>query len=87
MAEKNERDLQSQREQEERHVSILLFNNIYLLCLIYFLNINIISQRIGGALDTEIKRWAAGREGNLRALLSSLQYVSSLSFFFMLFRF
>ncbi|XP_023760052.1 auxilin-related protein 2 isoform X1 [Lactuca sativa] len=75
LAEKNERDLQSQREQEERHVSILLFNNIYLLCLIYFLNINIISQRIGGALDTEIKRWAAGREGNLRALLSSLQYV------------
>lgn len=50
LAEKNQRDLQSQREQEERN-------------------------RIGGTLDTEIKRWAAGKEGNLRALLSTLQYV------------
>ncbi|PWA50592.1 DnaJ domain-containing protein [Artemisia annua] len=48
--EKNQRDLQSQREQEERN-------------------------RIGGTLDAEVKRWAAGKEGNLRALLSSLQYV------------
>ncbi|KAI3806213.1 hypothetical protein L1987_22110 [Smallanthus sonchifolius] len=31
--------------------------------------------RIGGTLDAEIKRWAAGKEGNLRALLSTLQYV------------
>ncbi|CAD6341942.1 unnamed protein product [Miscanthus lutarioriparius] len=50
LAEKNERDLQAQREQEERH-------------------------RIGESLDFEIKRWAAGKEGNLRALLSTLQYI------------
>nr|GEV64416.1 hypothetical protein [Tanacetum cinerariifolium]GEV64833.1 hypothetical protein [Tanacetum cinerariifolium] len=50
LAEKNNRDLQSQREQEER-------------------------SRIGETLDIEIKRWAAGKEGNLRALLSTLQYV------------
>ncbi|KAK9066011.1 hypothetical protein SSX86_015413 [Deinandra increscens subsp. villosa] len=50
LAEKNQRDLRSQREQEERH-------------------------RIGGTLDPEIKRWAAGKEGNLRALLSTLQYI------------
>ncbi|XP_047313485.1 auxilin-related protein 2-like [Impatiens glandulifera] len=50
LAEKNQRDLQTQREQEERH-------------------------RIGETLDIEIKRWAAGKEGNLRALLSTLQYV------------
>ncbi|KAI7738456.1 hypothetical protein M8C21_031585 [Ambrosia artemisiifolia] len=50
LAEKNQRDLQSQREQEERN-------------------------RIGGTLDAEIKRWAAGKEGNLRALLSTLQYI------------
>uniref|UniRef100_K3XEA9 Uncharacterized protein n=1 Tax=Setaria italica TaxID=4555 RepID=K3XEA9_SETIT len=50
LAEKNERDLQAQREQEERH-------------------------RIGESLDFEIKRWAAGKEGNLRALLSTLQYL------------
>eukprot|EP00250_Pteridium_aquilinum_P021639 c25185_g3_i1 orf=754-3909(-) len=48
--EKNQRDLQSQREQAERH-------------------------RAGDMLDAEIKRWAAGKEGNLRALLSTLQYV------------
>ncbi|KAI4326154.1 hypothetical protein MLD38_031495 [Melastoma candidum] len=50
LAEKNQRDLQAQREQAERH-------------------------RIAETLDIEIKRWAAGKEGNLRALLSTLQYV------------
>ncbi|KAL2342892.1 hypothetical protein Fmac_004177 [Flemingia macrophylla] len=50
LAEKNQRDLQTQREQAERN-------------------------RIGETLDFEIKRWAAGKEGNLRALLSTLQYV------------
>ncbi|KAJ8748207.1 hypothetical protein K2173_000615 [Erythroxylum novogranatense] len=50
LAEKNERDLQAQREQAERH-------------------------RIAESLDAEIRRWAAGKEGNLRALLSTLQYV------------
>ncbi|XP_057772588.1 auxilin-related protein 2-like isoform X2 [Salvia miltiorrhiza] len=50
LAEKNQRDLQAQREQEERH-------------------------RIAETLDFEIKRWAAGKETNLRALLSTLQYV------------
>ncbi|XP_066355311.1 auxilin-related protein 1-like [Miscanthus floridulus] len=50
LAEKNERDMQQQREQAERH-------------------------RLAETLDFEIKRWAAGKEGNLRALLSTLQYV------------
>ncbi|KAL3531016.1 hypothetical protein ACH5RR_010338 [Cinchona calisaya] len=50
LAEKNQRDIQAQREQEERH-------------------------RIAETLDIEIKRWAAAKEGNLRALLSTLQYV------------
>ncbi|KAL2347200.1 hypothetical protein Fmac_001200 [Flemingia macrophylla] len=50
LAEKNQRDLQTQREQAEKH-------------------------RIAETLDFEIKRWAAGKEGNLRALLSTLQYV------------
>uniref|UniRef100_A0A7N0TWU4 Uncharacterized protein n=1 Tax=Kalanchoe fedtschenkoi TaxID=63787 RepID=A0A7N0TWU4_KALFE len=50
LAEKNERDLQAQREQAERH-------------------------RLSETLDAEIKRWAAGKEGNLRALLSTLQYI------------
>ncbi|URD81894.1 DnaJ domain [Musa troglodytarum] len=50
LAEKNERDMQTQREQAERH-------------------------RIAETQDIEIKRWASGKEGNLRALLSTLQYV------------
>ncbi|XP_043720598.1 auxilin-related protein 2-like [Telopea speciosissima] len=50
LAEKNQRDLQTQQDQAERH-------------------------RIAETLDIEIKRWAAGKEGNLRALLSTLQYV------------
>lgn len=32
-------------------------------------------HRIAETLDVEIKRWAAGKEGNLRALLSTMQYV------------
>ncbi|KAL5559671.1 hypothetical protein UlMin_035882 [Ulmus minor] len=32
-------------------------------------------RRIAETLDIDIKRWSAGKEGNMRALLSSLQYV------------
>ncbi|XP_050204884.1 auxilin-related protein 1 [Mercurialis annua] len=32
-------------------------------------------HRISETLDAEIRRWAAGKEGNLRALLSTMQYV------------
>ncbi|RRT80931.1 hypothetical protein B296_00017158, partial [Ensete ventricosum] len=67
LAEKNERDMQIQREQAERHVS---FNHH-----LFYANTICSFQRIAEALDIEIKRWAAGKEGNLRALLSTLQYV------------
>ncbi|KAF8404059.1 hypothetical protein HHK36_008936 [Tetracentron sinense] len=50
VAEKNQRDLQTQMDQAERH-------------------------RFAETLDVEIKRWSTGKEGNLRALLSTLQYV------------
>ena len=30
-------------------------------------------------LDAEVKRWSSGKEGNLRALLSTLQYVCRIS--------
>lgn len=49
----------------------LLGFNLY--CSIFFL---FYLQRIAETLDVEIKRWAAGKEGNLRALLSTMQYVS-----------
>ncbi|XP_051149946.1 auxilin-like protein 1 [Andrographis paniculata] len=32
-------------------------------------------NRLAETLDAEIKRWATGKEGNLRALLSTLQYI------------
>ncbi|MBA0573520.1 hypothetical protein Golob_000792 [Gossypium lobatum] len=32
-------------------------------------------HRIAEAMDFEIKRWAAGKEGNMRALLSSMEQV------------
>ncbi|KAG8389768.1 hypothetical protein BUALT_Bualt01G0012900 [Buddleja alternifolia] len=50
VAQMNQRDLQIQREQEEK-------------------------RRLAETLDNDIKRWAAGKEGNLRALLSSLQQI------------
>ncbi|CAN1234475.1 Auxilin-related protein 1 [Linum perenne] len=50
VADMNQRDYQTQREQEERRM-------------------------IAEKMDLDIKRWATGKEGNMRALLSSLQYV------------
>ncbi|KAG6487694.1 hypothetical protein ZIOFF_056289 [Zingiber officinale] len=35
-----------------------------------------VRQSIAGVRTAEIKQWAAGKEGNLRALLSTMQYVS-----------
>ncbi|OIW12030.1 hypothetical protein TanjilG_27327 [Lupinus angustifolius] len=32
-------------------------------------------NRIAGALDADVKRWSSGKTGNLRALLSTLQYI------------
>ncbi|CAN1121995.1 Auxilin-like protein 1 [Linum perenne] len=32
-------------------------------------------NRLAETLDAEIKRWSSGKEGNLRALLSTLQYI------------
>ncbi|CAL5389551.1 unnamed protein product [Camellia sinensis] len=32
-------------------------------------------NRLAEALDDEVKRWSSGKEGNLRALLSTLQYI------------
>ncbi|KAI8015217.1 Auxilin-like protein 1 [Camellia lanceoleosa] len=35
-------------------------------------------NRLAEALDAEVKRWSSGKEANLRALLSTLQYVLTL---------
>uniref|UniRef100_A0A5B7AA32 Putative auxilin-like protein 1 n=1 Tax=Davidia involucrata TaxID=16924 RepID=A0A5B7AA32_DAVIN len=32
-------------------------------------------NRLAEALDADVKRWSSGKEGNLRALLSTLQYI------------
>ncbi|XP_028064717.1 auxilin-related protein 1-like [Camellia sinensis] len=32
-------------------------------------------NRLAEALDAEVKRWSSGKEANLRALLSTLQYI------------
>ncbi|ERM94674.1 auxilin-related protein 1 isoform X2 [Amborella trichopoda] len=32
-------------------------------------------QRLAESLDADVKRWSSGKEGNLRALLSTLQYI------------
>ncbi|CAK8562240.1 unnamed protein product [Lathyrus sativus] len=32
-------------------------------------------SRLAETLDTEVRRWSSGKEGNLRALLSTLQYI------------
>ncbi|KAJ1420765.1 DnaJ domain containing protein, partial [Sesbania bispinosa] len=32
-------------------------------------------NRLAETLDAEVRRWSSGKEGNLRALLSTLQYI------------
>uniref|UniRef100_A0A804M094 Uncharacterized protein n=1 Tax=Zea mays TaxID=4577 RepID=A0A804M094_MAIZE len=36
-------------------------------------------HRLAEFLDPEVKRWSNGKEGNVRALLSTLQYIHRLS--------
>lgn len=50
------------------HVCLLSFNYLSL-------------QRYAETLDAEVKRWSSGKEGNLRALLSTLQYVRIVIYF------
>lgn len=51
--------------------------------MLYF---TLILQKIAETLDSEIKSWAAGKEGNMRALLSSLHYVISIYYIFCSFK-
>ena len=81
LAEKNMRDLLAQKEQAERNVMIFSIKDKKFLCLQLrpemlsnCLNL-ILWQRLAEALDADVKRWSNGKEGNLRALLSTLQYV------------
>lgn len=61
----------------------------YLLVYAYSPNYLVLNwmQRLAKALDADIKRWSSGKEGNLRALLSTLQYVCPciISMLFLLF--
>jgi hypothetical protein len=79
LAEKNMRDLLAQREQAERNVIIFweaIPQTFILLCIFYAFNsIKFFLQRLAETLDADVKRWSSGKEGNLRALLSTLQYV------------
>jgi len=77
LAEKNMRDLLAQREQAEKHVRHLhTENSLTVSAFIHSIGVYVF-QRLSEFLDPEIKRWSNGKEGNLRALLSTLQYVSS----------
>lgn len=74
------RDLLAQREQAERTVSIYSSERKYSIldiCILVLFNILacVFYQRLAETLDADIRRWSNGKEGNLRALLSTLQYV------------
>ncbi|KAL3591992.1 hypothetical protein D5086_010632 [Populus alba] len=79
LAEKNTRDLLAQREQAERNVIIFweaIPQTFILLCIFHVFNsIKFFLQRLAETLDADVKRWSSGKEGNLRALLSTLQYI------------
>ena len=79
LAEKNMRDLLAQREQAERNVIIFweaIPQTFILLCIFHVFNsIKFFLQRLAETLDADVKMWSNGKEGNLRALLSTLQYV------------
>ena len=74
LAEKNMRDRLVQKEQDERNVINFLSNFAFPVFHILSYKSGFV-QRIAEALDADVKRWSSGKAGNLRALLSTLQYV------------
>ncbi|KAB5557220.1 hypothetical protein DKX38_008129 [Salix brachista] len=71
VAHMNQRDLQTLHEQEERRVIIGLFAP-YAQCKdACGASFGVEDERIAEKMDVRIKHWAAGKEGNMRALLSS----------------
>lgn len=65
------------RENEKRgmyeHYTAL---EILFSCLMSpIISYKVFMQRVAETLDAEVKRWSSGKQGNLRALLSTLQYV------------
>ena len=79
LAEKNMQDMLAQREQAEKHVRLLVIRklkkNFCFQITFSAWNAFFLVQRLAEFLDPEVKRWSNGKEGNLRALLSTLQYV------------
>jgi len=73
LAEKSMRDRLVQKEQEERHV--IIYHILHFTCSPFCLTQYSFLQRVAEALDADVKRWSSGKAGNLRALLSTLQYV------------
>lgn len=73
LAEKNLRDRLVQKEQEEKNV--IFYQVLYFTCFTFCLTQSSFLQRVAEALDADVKRWSSGKAGNLRALLSTLQYV------------
>lgn len=71
------RDLLAQREQAERNVTIFttIKKHMEVQNVFAFLLIASLMQRVAETLDADVRRWSSGKEGNLRALLSTLQYV------------
>lgn len=74
------RDMLAQREQAERHVIHVVVRKKKGFCCFaksfYSKIMSLFVQRLAEYLDPEVKRWSNGKEGNLRALLSTLQYVN-----------
>jgi hypothetical protein len=73
LAEKSMRDRLVQKEQEERNV--IFYCILHFTCFLFCLTQYLFLQRVAEALDADVKRWSSGKAGNLRALLSTLQYV------------
>lgn len=71
------RDLLAQKEQAERNVTIFatIKRHMEVQNVFAFLLIASLMQRVAETLDADVRRWSSGKEGNLRALLSTLQYV------------
>jgi len=62
------------------YIYIYIYIYIFYICQIFLVwHLILIWQRIADTVDVQIKRWAAGKEGNMRALLSSLQNVRFLT--------
>lgn len=67
--------LHREKEKREMYEHYTALDILFYCLMSPIISYKVFMQRVAETLDAEVKRWSSGKQGNLRALLSTLQYV------------